>query len=234
MPRPQTGPAVLAIAVVLLIFAQLPTGTRTGVDYVVTERSLPLYEKALAFLDRDIRMRALAAQIVQDTSGSVARALIILEWTHGHVRPVPQGVPVIDDHPLGVLIRGYGTVDQAADVFANLAAYSGIRVMFVFSRDGEGKPRYAFGLAEIEGAWRVFDVREGRAFRDRTGALAAVDLLRTDAALTSNLPSPREGRGIAYPELLAGIDLTEQRAAAEQMPLSRALREMQRMWSGLR
>ena len=246
MSRRRVLLAVLAAVALLAVITNLPTTTRVGIDFVQTEQRLPLYEKAIAFLDRDIQMRALATRAAGDARGQRERAVAILRWTHEHVRPVPPGFPVIDDHPLNILIRGYGTVDQAADAFANLATYAGVPAKFVYSRRGDRpvgllpgrccgwdnvdeRMVYAFALVELDGTPRLFDVREGIAFTTRSGGLATVAELRADPSLTADLPPPAEGRGLGYPELIAGIVLQEGRRVSDQMPLERIAGELGRL-----
>lgn len=246
MSRHRALLAVLAAVALLAVVANLPTTTRVGIDYVQTERRLPLYEKAIAFLDRDLQMRGLASRAAGDARGQRERALAILRWTQEHVRPVPSGFPVIDDHPLNILIRGYGTVDQAADAFANLATYAGVPAKFVYARRGDGpvgllpgrccgwdnadeRMVYAFALVELDGSPRVFDVREGIAFTTRAGDLATIAELRADPSLTADLPPPAEGRGLRYPALFDGIVLEEGRRVSDQMPLERIAGELGRL-----
>lgn len=221
--------ASVAFLAALGLIANIPTTTRVAVDYRVIDNRQPLYQKVIAFAHRDLEMRSLAAQIVGDAADPEAKALRILAWTHDHVLPQPERYPVFDDHPYHVVVRGYGANDQAADVFANLAAYAGMRARLVFSRDAGGGALYAFALAEIGGSWRVFDVRESRAFRDRTGNLATVEELRDDPSLTASLPAPREANGIPYAVLFASLNLSEHRSVDDQMPIPRLLNEVRRV-----
>lgn len=235
--RPEVGGTtkhkliVIAMGALVLLFAaaQLPTTTRTRVDSREIDYVVPLYAKAIAFLDRDVQMRSLAERLVAGISDPEARAMRLLEWTHDHVRPVPNGFPVVDDHPYSILLRGYGTFDQAADAFANLAAYAGLRSKFVFSRNAEGGASYAFALVFLDGEWRVFDVREGRAFRTPTGQLAGLERLRTEPGLTAALAPPQEAKAADYWALFATIDMADHRKPTDQMPLERLLAELARL-----
>jgi hypothetical protein len=187
--------------VALVIVASMPTTARVGVDYEIHERSLPLYQKAIAFLHRDIEMRATAASIVGDTADPEERALKLLEWTARNVRPVPPGFPVIDDHPYSIVLRGYGTDDQAATVLANLAAYSGLPALRAFAPNGTGGHR-AFVAIAIDGDWRIFDAR-GVAFRSPDGRLASATAMK--------------------------IDLSQAKGVTDQMPLDRLMHEIRKL-----
>lgn len=200
-----------------------------GIDYSVVSYELPLYQKAIAFVHRDLEMRALTRRIVGDTRGAETVAFKLLEWTHAAVRPVPRGFPLIDDHPYHIIVRGYGKVDQAADAFVNLAAYAGIPARLLFARGTDGGYLYAFGALEIDHGWRLFDVREQIAFRRPSGELALIDELRAEPALTASLPSPSEGPGLGYPELIAALNLSPVRPVEQQMPLDRLRYELLRL-----
>ena len=58
--------------------------------------------------------------------GSRTRVLAVFDWTARRIQPTPEGWPVVDDHILNIIIRGYGMTDQRADVFATLTTYAGV------------------------------------------------------------------------------------------------------------
>lgn len=64
----------LAAMVVVIVVAELPVTTSIGVDYVVTTRRIPLYEKVIAFVTRDAELRSVAERAVGDSVGDEARA----------------------------------------------------------------------------------------------------------------------------------------------------------------
>src|SRR5260221_61338 len=102
------------IAGVVLI-ANLPVTTKQGVNHEVTEHRLALYVKTFEFLDRDAQYRQLAKDITGDAASDRARLQAVLAWTARRIQPIPQGWPVVDDHILNIVIRGYGATDQRAD-----------------------------------------------------------------------------------------------------------------------
>ncbi len=229
MRRKIVAGTVVATALLALV-GHLPTTTRILVDYQPQSYTLPLYAKAMEFVSRDVEMRGVAERVAGAIPDSEGRASALLDWTHEHVRPVPAGFPVVDDHPYNIVVRGYGTYDQAADVFANLCAYVGIPGGLVFSRDERGGALYAFAVEQIGGAPRVFDVREGRALRDRDGRLASLDGLRSDPALLPDLPPPAEAHGVSYSRLLARLDSGPHRDPYDQMLLSRPLNALRKLF----
>ncbi len=221
---------IVVILIALAAIANLPSTTQGMVNFVPQTVTQPLYAKAIAFLDRDIQMRQLAARVVGDTTDPSEKAERILRWTTANVRPTPAGMPVVDDHPYNIVVRGYGEYDQAADVFANLAGYSGLPGGLVFSRTADGSALYAFGLLEIAGKKRIFDVREGRALRNKDGSLASLDELRANPTLLDGLPAPSAANGVPYRVLIDRLEASPHRLPSDQMPLSRLLSEIGRIF----
>jgi hypothetical protein len=219
--------ALLAIvSIALVIVAVQPTTSEVYIDFEPATITQPLYAKVLAFVDRDVQMRQLAARVVGDAVDAEEKAERILRWTHTNIRPTPPGMPIVDDHVLNIVIRGYGQIDQGADVFANLATYAGMPGGLVYSKRPDGRNHYAFGVIRIDGADRVFDVREGRALRDRDGRLASVAELRADPSMLRDLPPPAGANGVPYPVLVASLETGTIRRPSNQMPVSRLMDEL--------
>ncbi|HEX6512682.1 MAG TPA: hypothetical protein VF157_10310 [Chloroflexota bacterium] len=225
---------VAAVVIAILVgIGNLPTTTRTSINYTVSSQRIPLYQKALSFIDRDVEMRALAARVLPDTRDREAALMRLLDWTHQNVRPTPAGFPVVDDHPYNIVVRGYGPADQAADVFAIIASYRGIPATLDFCHDAAGQTVYAMAVAQVDGAWRLIDPREGRAFKNTAGKLASIDELKADPSLVAGLPVPAESHGHDYAALVGELDpIGSNLRPAEQMPLSRLWSEIRRPFGG--
>lgn len=227
--RAARGWLVLAAAMIVLAVLSLPTTTSIGVNYVETTQKLPLYQKALAFVDRDIQTRRVAASVVAGLPQSdEERAMGILAWSHENIRPRPAGFPAMDDHIYYTIVRGYGDADQAADVFATIADYAGIPATLVPVYGAQGNLLYAFAYAFVAGDWRVYDVRAGTVIRDRAGKLASVSQLRTDPDIGRGVPRPAEAVA-DYTELFKRLPEPhgpDDSRAADQRLLSRLWREI--------
>lgn len=111
-------------------------------------------------------------------------------------------------------------------MLATLAATQGIPATLAFNESA----RYGFAVAKIDDAWRVFDARDGLAFRTPQGALATVDELRTDPSLSASLPLPSESP-IPWPTLLATLVVPEHLRAYDQLPLERLRYEVSRLFA---
>lgn len=162
---------------ILVALLAWPATTRQGVNFKVTEKRLPAIIKGMDFLVRDYEYRHLAAEITRGCATEESKAEALLQWTHEHIRPVPPGWPVVDDHITHIIIRGYGTKDQVADVFTTLATYAGIRSFWRVSRGREGSRPRVLSFLRMGGQWTVWDVAEGIAIRDTAGHLMSVQQL---------------------------------------------------------
>ncbi len=109
---------LVAVSIVVLAFWSLPT--YQGIDHKVTRHTIPAYVKAMEFVTRHWRYRDLAHRIVDGRETSDDRVRAIYEWTRQHIRPIPANFPAVDDHIWHIIVRGYGSADQQADVFTTL------------------------------------------------------------------------------------------------------------------
>lgn len=159
---------------VLVLAASWPVTTRAGFNYALTTQRIPLYEKTINFISRDLQTRRIAHTVVAGAATDDEQLLRIFDWVAEHVRPTPEGLPIIDDHPLHILIRGYGASDQRTEAFLLLAGYSGHPGVSA-ALWPKGAPRSHL-VAVVQTGRRAlpFDVVNGIVFRDARGALADV------------------------------------------------------------
>jgi hypothetical protein len=181
--------AVLVTAVFgIVALALVPAETRQGVNGVVATHHLPLYAKALDFVQRDSMYGRLASRIVAEDASAEQKALTVFDWTVKNIRNSPPELPVVDDHISHIIIRGYGDPDQKADVFTTLLTYADVPAYWFWLGKG---PYLIVSLAWVDGRWRAFDVHNGIVFRTGAGALASVEDLAADPALVSAVAGDR-------------------------------------------
>ncbi|MCS5607230.1 MAG: hypothetical protein NZ936_16690, partial [Alphaproteobacteria bacterium] len=82
----------MAIITSLVIVARWPVTTSIGIDYRVTIKRLTLFEKAVAFVSRDLEMRRLMREIAGIGGTPEQRLLRMYEWVDVNVHPVPPGL----------------------------------------------------------------------------------------------------------------------------------------------
>ena len=205
---------------VIVVLARWPVQTRQGVDFAVSTSTLPLYVKALEFVQRDAGYRRLALGIAGDRTSGEARTLAVFEWTRENIRDTPEGFPIVDDHVWHIIVRGYGEDDQKADVFTTLATYAGAPSYWALSTDASHELPLSFSW--IDRRWIVFDVANGLAFRNARGGLAAAEEIAADPQIVAGLAAGRVYRDRPYAAYFEGF----------QPPIpSEVLRpEMQMLW----
>lgn len=176
----------------------MPTTTRQGVNYRVTAYTIPAYVKALDFVQRHYQYRLLVSRICGGKMSDVDCTLAIFDWMHVNIPPTPPGWPVIDDHPLNIIIRGHGTSDQIADVFVTLTDYAGVAAFFKFVKEPSTRQVLILSFARLDGRWVVFDVANHLVFRRRDGAMATVEELVGDPALVDAQAGAALPAGVLY------------------------------------
>ncbi len=160
----------LGFTAMVMTVACWPTTRFVGVNFVVTQQSLPLWVKAMEFVDRDRNMAQTAHAVLGEIDGDEVKTTAALTWTRANVRNAPPGLPIVDDHIWHVLIRGYGQSDQQADVFTTLLAYAGVPAYW--SLIGNPPEEIPISYVRIRDRWRVYDVHRGLVFHNASGDLA--------------------------------------------------------------
>ena len=173
---------LLGAVALMLTVACWPTTRYVGVNFVVTEQQLPVWVKAMEFIDRDINLARTADAVLAGVAGEEEKVRAALAWTNANVKPQPADFTVVDDHIWNILVRGYGTSDQQADVFTTLLAYSGVPAFWTMvGREPDEMP---ISYAKVGERWCVVDVRRAIIFRTASGALVSTsDVERSPAIL---------------------------------------------------
>ncbi len=222
--RPRRSLVVAGVLVAIIGTAavlSMPVTTRQGVDFSVSTYRIPLYLKAISFIDRNLEYRRLAHHLTSGMTTDQDKVLALFTWTRDHIRPTPPGLPVVDDHIWHIIIRGYGEADQVADVFTTIATYAGIPAFWEVVELPAGPGKLVLSFAKVEGRWAMFDVVGGVAFADPQGRLLdAQELLTHPEALGAPY---RE-----YIEHLQRLEIPAVLRAQKQMPWPRFVYEVKR------
>ena len=192
--------------------AALPASSRKAVNDEVMEFRLPLGVKISEFLIRDYWYRRMACEITRGVRDPEARCERVLSWTRENIRRPPPEWPVLDDHILCTIIRGYGAEEQAADVFTTLSSYSGTPAFWgVVQRE---QTRRVLSFCFLNGRWTIWDATQGSPFRNPDGSLASVSELSRQPEMAP----------------LASFFVPKFTRAQKQMPLPRIFFEAQHPW----
>lgn len=220
----------IAAIMAVTIIAQWPVTTRFGANYAWSNRQIPLYEKVINFVSRDLQLYRLARDLTAGASTDEEKLRRLFSWVADHVRPTPAGFPVVDDHVLYVIIRGYGADDQRTEVFVTLAGYAGFGGHVARLEPPAARGHFLFvAFVACGDKLCVFDVTHGVIGRDAEGRLADVRQLMADPTLLAASAKDRLVAGIPYQQYFLGLDRpkTFSRTAAQQF-LPRIKQELER------
>lgn len=219
----------------LVVVAQSwETYTAKGIEWVVQERRVSLYDKALVFLSRDRAYRRLVREIVPQGKSGEEAILALLAWTREHIHPKPENLPRIDDHPLNIIIRGYGYGEQAVDVLCVLTTYAGYPCQMMYVKGQGSNVRESFIVAGVyvKSRWVYVDVLHDVYFHRADKGLAGLrDLVERPKALVPNRSPLPNVHGVPYEKFLASIKPINRLSYVRghlQMPLPRILYEAKR------
>ena len=206
--------------------------TSQGVNYEVTQRTLPLSLKLAGFVYRDMEYRHLSKALTKGVHGDEAKVLRLYDWVRSHLSAGnPPGLPVVDDHVWNIIIRGYGDSDQLADVLATLCAYAGIPANLALLGPPSGPMVHAVAMVKLEGRWCPLDPFYGIMVRSADGRLMSREELLADPALLRHAAQGLIIKGVEYPRLYAWlpeIDSSGELRPYRHMPLRRAWYEFKR------
>lgn len=189
---------LMTAIVALVVIARWPTTTRYGVNYHVLRMEIPLYEKALNFLSRDLQTRRFVRTITAGASGDREIVERLFGWVTKNIAPVPDGLPVIDDHAWNIVVRRYGADDQRTEAFAQLVSYGCCPAARVrLQAPGSAKALQVTAVA-LDGHARVFDVVYGVQFRNVAGEFATIEELMAHPDLIAAAVRGLHHQGLPY------------------------------------
>lgn len=232
LPRASRARRLLAGAAVcaaVIAVAHVPVTTRQGVNFEVSTHRLPLYLKALQFVERSAQYQQIADEITRGAASDTERVLRVFDWTKRQIRETPEGWPIVDDHILHIIIRGHGVNDQQADVFATLSTYAGVPAFWTKVRPGPSRPGLLLSFARVDGRWRVFDVYNGFVFRTASGDLATLDEAAAHPELLPVGARAIAASGVPYSDLMTQVvmpSVPRPLRAEMQMPSARLWHEL--------
>lgn len=208
-------------------FLNIDTTTRQGINFQVQVIKLPLYLKALDFMDRHYNYKQLVRRIVGNKDDKEDRAKKILAWMCENIKRQPESLPVVDDHVWNIIIRGYGLGDQFQDVFTTLCNYAKVDAFYclVYSSVNDKKKK-PVSFVKLNGGWSLFDAYYGVYFVNARGQIANVnDLINGDGKAFSILFKEIPEDYAEYFKSLESLDYESWRSsrAAIQSPLKRLI-----------
>ncbi len=181
MKRFLLGAIAGAAGVVLLalLVGQIPTSGLEAVDDRIIVHRMPLWEKAAKFYIRHREFRQWAEEAAGGETYPQRRVLRLMEWTRNVVKPIPSGLPLIDDHISHIVLRHYGNDGQLAEVFTALATYTGNEGRWHWANPLERvKESFCLSFVISERGRMVFDVTNGGWYETLAGNITTIEDFR--------------------------------------------------------
>ena len=175
----------------IIYILNIKVTTRQGINYQWQTIEIPLYLKLIDFFDRHYNYKWTVERIIGDSKTDKEKALKIFKWTHEYIKKTPDGYPIIDDHVWHIIVRGYGAVDQSADVFTTLCNYIGIHAFFSIVYNENRTSATTLSLVELDGRWCIFDSYNGVYFKNKEGILASIEDMVKGNWLMESIGEPK-------------------------------------------
>jgi len=170
---------MMVLGLFIVWFFTAETITRQGINYKVRAIKIPLYVKVHNFMDRHLNYQWTIDQIVNDKMTDQQKAETIFQWTIQHILKQQPQLPVVDDHPWNIIVRGYGMADQMADVFAVLSYYAGLKSFMLDCKGpiGSDPPSISLGAVYFDGGWHLCDPYRQTIFLNEKNQWASISEL---------------------------------------------------------
>jgi len=135
-----SGFILILVVISIVAVANIEVSTRQGINYVVKTKKIPLFYKVLGYIYRHLAYKQIVREIIKDARSDEEKVLRIFNWTSQQIRRnIPEDYPIVDDHVLNIIIRGYGTTDQSQDVFVTLCNYAGVAATWILTSPNNSK-----------------------------------------------------------------------------------------------
>lgn len=218
---------IICLSAGLFAILNLPVTTRQGINYSLRTIKIPLYVKILEFIDRDYHYRILVKDIVKGCKSEEEKVLAIFNWTCQNIKTnIPEGWPIVDDHILNIIIRGYGVHDQLADVFATLCTYAGMPATMYGLTPRGSRNKLVVAAVYLDREWRIFDPYHGKYFINREGKIASIQDIISNSSLVNKQQNSFLFNGCEYFRYFESLEKINRQAISQlrsrqQMPIFR-------------
>jgi hypothetical protein len=221
---------IISISIGIFYILNIKVTTQQGINYEVQTIEIPLYLKVLDFFDRHYNYKWTFERIIGDSKTEKEKALKIFKWTYENIKKTPEGYPVIDDHVWHIIVRGYGEVDQSADVFTTICNYADVDAFFYIVYDENRTSATTLSLVKLDGRWCVFDPYNGVYFKNKEGILAKIEDIINENWLIERIGEPKDPQinYTLYLKNLPPINEIGLRRANVQSPINRLRYEIKK------
>jgi len=223
--------ALLLAIIIFFVVINIPLATKQGINGTVRVLKIPLYVKAMEYLDRNYQYKALVKEITARHVGEKEKVIAIFNWVIENIHRPPKGFDIIDDHVLNIIIRRYGSGDQMADVFTTLCVYAGVPAFWRIENPDADTLRIVVSYVKLDGRWRIFDVSRKIFFDNNKNDIASVEDVITDISIVRKKGITLRGRPYEdYFKNLQPIKKNFISKEQKQMPSFRIIYEIRRIF----
>lgn len=169
---------IIAVSGIFLFTAvwNYPSTYRIAINGSIFEKRTPLYAKACGFLYRDWMYKDIVREAIKGQTNEVKKALAVFDWIEKNVRSgIPEGFMAVDDHPLNIIIRQYGTKGQIEDIFTILCSYAGMKAGVKKCYNHAGNKHIPLSFVLADGRWLIFDAARHKYFLNRNRDVGSVE-----------------------------------------------------------
>ena len=164
--------AIIITILIAIIFFNIDSTTKKGVDYSINEENINLYVKINDFYKRHKIYLALNKKIFDENTIS-DNFLILSRWIYKNIDKLEKNDQIIDDHPSSILLRKKGANDQFNDILSILLVYSGYEAFYKNLEYFNSS--YPLTFVKIDDYWTVIDPYNGFYFLNSEKKFASIN-----------------------------------------------------------
>jgi len=216
---------------IVVIILNMDVTTKQGINFEVNTKTIPLYYKAVSFLYRHFSYQILIKEILPSKVNDKQKIEKVFKWVNEKIRrDIPPDYPIIDDHVLDIIIRGYGTGDQVTEVFVTLCNYAYIDAFYIYFSSKDKSDTLVLAVIKDKGNYFLFDVFNGVYFLNKDNEFASLtDIYQGNWDIVSSKGSNKKDRYLDIFDNITDIDYLEDSRAKLQLPIHRTVYEIKKL-----
>ena len=177
---------ILIFLLIISFIANKDSTRKIGINYKVFEYQIPIYLKILDFYDRHYNYKYLVKKINKNLVDEKDIILNTTKWIKNNIQKVPEGVDIVDSHPITIVERRLGTDDQFCDLLSVFLVYADIDSFFISNFDTDWHPLTFF---KVDNHWSIIDPYYGVYFTNNERLFASIKDIKNKKWQISNLES---------------------------------------------
>ena len=165
---------ILLIVIIFVLFGLNRTSTQQiGINFKVSVYEVPLYLKLYNFYGRHLNYGYLVSLITKNSQNNQEKVIHISKWMTKNIQRLPDGMEIVDSHPITIFERRLGVEDQFSDLLSVMLVYAGLKSFYIKTENG-GVLTYF----KLNGNWSIIDPYYGIMFLNSEGEMASLNDLK--------------------------------------------------------